>query len=473
MEKKKVAVFGVGRVGLPLALVLADKGFQVTGVDVDPYRISLLKHKIMPFLEEDAQPLLEKYSGNNFQIFSEQHLARIINESQIIIITLGTPIDDTYSPNFSDIEKLINTIAPFIKEGQLIIFRSTLSPGTTEQLIRQLESQTKLKVGKTLFVAYCPERIAEGHSIQELSEIPQIIGSRDEASGKKAASIFEKMTPKILFTNPTSAELAKLFCNMYRYIDFAIGNEFMMITESYNCDIYEVLDLVNKDYKRAGLKPPGFTAGPCLVKDGFFLIDKTPFMELVTAAWRLNENIPGYLLSRIKEKLKDLHNKKVAILGLAFKKNIDDTRYSLSPKLQRYFLAEGAKVATHDPYIDSQPLDETLKDADILIMGMNHDAFKKLDLRTIKELVSPDCLICDIWNLLNTGKTIFKLNEQLKINKFVPPRIKEKVSVKLGRVNGETRLRAGIKEQISDKRKGRSGKKRLRLDERRRIQVSN
>lgn len=413
MENKRVAVFGVGRVGLPLALVLADKGFVVSGVDVDPYRISLLQHKIMPFLEEDAQPLLEKHSGKNFQIYSEQHLGRVISENQIIIITLGTPIDDTYSPNFSDIEGLINTIVPFIQEGQLIIFRSTLSPGTTEQLIRQLESQTKLKVGETLFVAYCPERIAEGKSIQELSEIPQIIGSQDAESAKLAAEIFGKITPKILFTNPKAAELAKLFCNMYRYIDFAIGNEFMMIAESYNCNIYEVLNLVNKDYKRAGLKTPGLTAGPCLVKDGFFLIDKTPFMELVTAAWRLNENIPGYLLSRIKEKFKDLHNKKVAILGLAFKKNVDDTRYSLSPKLQRYFLAEGCRVAAHDPYIDSEPLEETLKNADILIMGINHDVFKNLSLNTIREQVSPDCLVCDIWNLFNTGSIIFKINEVL------------------------------------------------------------
>lgn len=413
MAKKKVVVFGVGRVGLPLALVLADKGYQVTGIDVDPYRVSLLKHKIMPFLEENAQPLLEKHSGTNFQIFSEQHLGRIIPESHIIIVTLGTPIDDTYSPNFSDIEKLMNAIIPFLQEKQLIIFRSTLSPGTTEQLIRQLENQTKFKVGENLYVAYCPERIAEGKSVQELSEIPQIIGSLDGESSKKAAEIFGNITSKILFTNPKSAELAKLFCNMYRYIDFAIGNEFMMIAENYGCDIYEVLNLVNKDYKRAGLKAPGLTAGPCLVKDGFFLIDKSPFMELVTAAWRLNQNIPGYLLSRVKEKFEDLHNKKVAILGLAFKKNIDDTRYSLSPKLQRYFLAEGCQVAVHDPYIDSQPLDETLKDADILVLGMNHDVFKELNIGSINKLVSKDCLVCDIWNLFDTGSIVFKINEVL------------------------------------------------------------
>lgn len=417
--RNKIAIFGVGRVGLPLALVLADNGFQVTGIDVDPYRINLLKHKIMPFLEDDAQPLLTKHSGKNFQVFSQEHIDRIVSENPVIIFTLGTPIDDTYSPNFSDIEKLIRRISPVIKPGHTIILRSTVSPGATEQLARQLEEQTKLVLGKSLFLAYCPERIAEGKSVAELKQIPQIVGTLEAGSAKKAAEVFEKIAPEILFTKPRAAELSKLFCNMYRYIDFAIGNEFMMISESYGVDIYEVLNLVNKDYKRGNLKSPGFTAGPCLVKDGFFLIDKSPYMELVTAAWRLNENIPGYLLSRVKAEIKDLHKKKVAILGLAFKKNIDDTRYSLSPKLQRYFLAEGAKVSVHDPLIDSEPLEDALKGAEILIMGINHDAFSKINLEYLHNLVSPECLIADIWNIFGTGKIVFYLKDFLDAGKQV------------------------------------------------------
>lgn len=417
MDNDTIAIFGVGRVGLPLALVLADKGFKVTGIDVDPYRINLLKHKIMPFMEEGAQPLLDKHSGKNFQVFSQEHIDRIVSENAIIIFTLGTPIDDTYSPNFSDIENLIRRISPVIKPGHTIILRSTVSPGATEQLARQLEEQTKLSLGENLFLAYCPERIAEGKSVEELAQIPQIIGTLDEASAKNAAAVFDKIAPKILLTNPKSAELAKLFCNMYRYIDFAIGNEFMLIAESYGCNIYEVLNLVNKDYKRGNLKSPGFTAGPCLVKDGFFLIDKSPYMELVTAAWRLNENIPGYLLSRVKTGIKDLRKKKVAILGLAFKKNVDDIRYSLSPKLERYFLAEGAKVSVHDPFIDSQPLEDAIRGADVLILAVNHDAFKNLSLQYLKDFVAESCLIFDIWNMFGTGQILFYLKDVVDIKK--------------------------------------------------------
>jgi len=417
MEDKKIAVFGIGRVGLPLALVLADKGFQVTGIDTDSYRISLLKHKIMPFIEEGAQSLLEKYAGNRFQVFSQQHLLRVVSENKTIVLTLGTPIDDTYSPNFKQLKELITTMAPFIKNGHLIILRSTVSPGATEQFARQLEGQTKLIIGESLFLAYCPERIAEGKSIEELRQIPQLIGSLDAKSSKKAAEIFEKIAPKIIFSNPKSIELAKLFCNMYRYIDFAIGNEFMMIAEDYSCNFYEVLDLVNNDYKRGGLKSPGFTAGPCLVKDGFFLIDKSPYMELVTAAWRLNENIPGYILKRIKSEIKDIHKKKVAILGLAFKKNIDDIRFSLSPKLQSYFEAEGTKVSVHDPFVDSQPLEDAISGADIIILGIDHDAFKSLSFDYLKSYVSEKCLIFDIWNILGTGKIQFYLQEVIDAKK--------------------------------------------------------
>lgn len=439
MENNNVAVFGVGRVGLPLALLLADRGFQVTGIDTDPYRLKLISVKIMPFIEEGADDLLKKHLNNNFRVLPETHLGRVVQESRYLIFTLGTPIDERHSPSFDQIEDLMSKITPFIQKEHVIILRSTISPGTTELIARRLEKQTKFKIGEDLFLAYCPERIAEGKSIQELSEIPQIIGTADKRSADQAAKVFSKVAPKIHFTNPRSAELAKLFCNMYRYIDFAIGNEFMMITEDHGCDIYEVLHLVNDGYKRGGLKSPGFTAGPCLVKDGFFLIDKSPFMELVTAAWRINENIPGYMLSRIKEQMKDLHNKKVGILGFTFKKNIDDTRYSLAPKMQRHLLAEGADVFVHDPFIESQPLQEALKDANILIIGMNHDIFKEIELSEIQSLVAKDCIICDIWNLFGTGKIILSLDEYLKQRLSANGKVRKSYPEKGKKINGELR----------------------------------
>lgn len=411
LKENNIVVFGVGRVGLPLALVLADKGFDVSGIDVDPARIAFLQSKKMPFLEKGADELLQKYIGNKFRIYSSDHIKESLSENKFIILTLGTPIDQTYSPDHSQIEKLFSELIPFIQKGHVIILRSTISPGSLRQLVRFVEEHTKLKVGKDIYMAYCPERIAEGKSVEELVQIPQIIGTVDPESAKQATKVFSKITKTIHYSKPEAAELSKLFCNMYRYIDFAIGNEFMMIAEDYGCDIYEVLNLVNNGYKRAGLKPPGLTAGPCLVKDGFFLIDKSPFMELVMASWRLNENIPGYLFKRVKAEVGNVNGKKVAMLGIAFKKNIDDSRFSLVPKLVKYFSAEGAKVSVTDALMYSEPLDESLKDADILVVGTNHDVYKDLSLYDISKVVSKDCLVCDIWNMFGTGKIVFKLQD--------------------------------------------------------------
>lgn len=406
---KKIVIIGTGRVGLPLALVLTDKGYDVTGVDVDKERVDSVNKGKLPFLEENAQPLLDKYLNHGFAQVSGKP-GPPIAKADIIIITLGTPIDANYTPNFSQITDFFNDACPYLKKGQLIILRSTIAPGVTSNIRRMIEDKTKFKVGKNIFLAYCPERIAEGKAVQELAEVPQIIGTLDKQSAEMASEVFKKLTVIIHFTDPLSAELAKLYCNIYRYIDFAIGNEFMMIAEGQGADIYEVLRLVNEGYKRGGLKTPGFTAGPCLVKDSFFLLDKSPYLDLMVGAWRINENVPGYLVNMLKDKYGSFAGKKVAVLGLAFKKNIDDTRYSLTPKIVNYFIGEGALVMTHDPLIASDSLENTLKGADYVVVAVNHDKFKDITLDQIRKLTKKTCIICDIWNLWGKGKIIYKLN---------------------------------------------------------------
>lgn len=445
MNRSSVLVIGIGRVGLPLALVLADKGYDVVGADVNPDLISLVQQKKMPFIEEGAGELLEKHYGGKFKVSHETFVDAVIREVEYIIITLGTPLNDTYGPDFSQINGLFKKITPNLAKGQTLILRSTVSPGTTELIVRRLQKEVGLRVGKDIFVAYCPERIAEGKAVMELEEIPQLVGALDEESGKKASELFSKISPECIFSDPRSVELAKLYCNMYRYIDFAIGNEFMMIAEDHERDIYEILKLVNKDYKRAGLKPPGFTAGPCLVKDGFFLIDKGPYLELVTAAWRINENVPGFLLEKIRGRISNMDGKKIGILGVSFKKNIDDTRYSLAFKLERHFLAEGAEVLMHDPHMESASLEETLRGADVVVIAMNHDKFKSLTLDKIEKLASKNCLVCDVWDILGVGKIMFRLSD------FVT---REKAKVNTSRKNGangivETKRRPDKQKQRS------------------------
>jgi UDP-glucose 4-epimerase len=409
MTNMKISVFGMGRVGLPFALFLAEKGHSVIGVDIDREKICKLNSCIFPFIEDHALELLKKHAGKNFLATNDQSEA--VSKSEYIIITIGTPVDDRLNPLLSPLTNLLSEIIPKIKPGQTIILRSTIFPGGTEYTKRFIEEKSGLKIGEDIFLAFCPERIAEGKTIEELPVIPQIIGAFDEESLSKSEELFKTVTNLIHKTSPKKAELAKLFSNMYRYINFAIGNQFMVIAEENGEDISEIVKLVNEGYKRGGLCSPGFSAGPCLYKDGFFLVEGQPYPELITSSWRINEGMPGYLIKKIL-KQKELYNKKVVILGKGFKKDTDDIRNSLSFKAKKIFESNYANVLMHDPLVPpSENFFKIIEKADVLFVGTNHSFYQNLNMNEIKMLVNPNCLIVDIWNIFKKNKIFFNINE--------------------------------------------------------------
>jgi UDP-N-acetyl-D-mannosaminuronic acid dehydrogenase len=405
--EKTVSVIGLGRVGLPFALFLAHRGCTVHGIDNNPVAIAALREGRLPFREEGGQEALDAHLGSRF--FAGEDLSAV-SQVETIVITLGTPVDDFNNPIFLPIENLLRALLPHLHKGQLLILRSTVSPGATEHLARLIERSSSFNVGRDLFLAFCPERIAEGKSFAELPEVPQIVGGIDAASGDRAEAFFRLVTPTIMRVDSRSAELAKLFCNMYRYIDFAISNEFMMIAAQHGREIYPILDAVNSGYKRGGIKAPGLTGGPCLYKDGFFLTGKIPYNELIAGAWKIHETVPAYLVEQVRATGKQIDGGKAAVLGLAFKKNIDDTRNSLAFKLRKILLAEGAEVHVHDPLIASEPLEEALRDADMVFLAMNHDVYAEQGIELLRRHARADAVVCDIWNLLGTGKIVFPLS---------------------------------------------------------------
>lgn len=410
MKSKNVSVVGIGRVGLPLALVLADEGHKVFGIGKNQEKIKLLNQQTMPFMEKGADRLLKKYVNKNLFFTTDYH---VIKESEIIILTLGTPVDENMNPVLDQIDQSLEQMIPYLKKNQLIILRSTISPRTTFYVKEKIELKTKFRVGKNIFLAFCPERIAEGNSIVEIKEIPQIIGGIDKISGQKAKDFFEGIGIKCVVSDAVSAELAKLFTNMYRYISFAMANEFMVIAENFNRSIYEITNLVNEGYKRGGLVLPGLTGGPCLFKDGFFLINDNPYLDLITASWKINEALPLFILKKLHERVK-LRNKKIVILGLAFKPEIDDIRESLSFKIRKALIREHAQVILHDPYVKDYKQQEVLHDlkkalvgAQIVIIATRHKVYEKKKKEIIKNL-DKSVYICDIWNIFKTNKMIFK-----------------------------------------------------------------
>ena len=401
----RVAVIGLGRVGLPFALYLASRGHTVQGIDSNAEVVGALREGRMPFHEDGGQEALSAALGRNF--FPGMDLAAL-RQVETVVMTLGTPVDEFNNPVFLPIENLLRAMLPHIQPGTLLVLRSTVAPGATEHLGRLIERTTAFAIGRDLFLASCPERIAEGKSFAELPEVPQIVGGVEPESSARAAAFFRLVTPTIHTVDARSAELSKLFCNMYRYIDFAVANEFMMIAAQHQRDIYPILDAVNTGYKRGGIKAPGLTGGPCLYKDGFFLTGKIPYNELIASAWKINETVPAYMVDQARA-LKPIDGAKAAVLGLAFKKNIDDTRNSLAYKLRKILLTEGAEVHLHDPLIPSEPLDDVLRDADFVFFAMNHDEYAALTPAVLRTRARPDAVVCDIWNLLGTGKVVFPL----------------------------------------------------------------
>jgi len=406
IRKLKVSIIGVGRVGLPLALFIAEKGNIVFGIDADQSKVKIVAKGIMPFMEEGAVSQLKKHINKSFFVSTD---SSNISSSDVIILTLGTPVDENMNPSLVQIDKAFESFSPHLKKNQLLILRSTVSPGTTDYVKSKVE-ELGFKVGTDFFIAFCPERIAEGKSLQELQQIPQIVGGVDRLSINKARDFFESLEITVHNTDSVSAELSKLFTNMYRYINFAIANEFMILAGNYHRDIYQIVELVNKNYKRGGLSLPGLTAGPCLFKDGFFLVNDVPFPDLIVNSWKINESIPLFLIKKVRERIK-LDGKKAVILGLSFKAEIDDIRESLAFKVKKALERERANVYLHDPYVPGYQnnLDEVLKDADLIFLATNHKYYKDMDITKIRKLVSKNCVVCDVWNVFKTNKIIFTI----------------------------------------------------------------
>jgi UDP-N-acetyl-D-mannosaminuronic acid dehydrogenase len=268
-----------------------------------------------------------------------------------------------------------------VRPGQLVVLRSTVFPGVTDRLFRQLEEQGRGDVD----LAYCPERIVQGQSLVELERLPQLVGGTTQRAAERAASLFRLICPKVIFLKPVEAELAKLFCNAWRYINFAIANQFWVIANQFEADFHRVYHALREDYPRMqSMARPGFAAGPCLLKDTMQLgaFNHGSFV-LGQAAMMINEGLPYLLVQNIKRSY-PLSDMTVGILGMAFKSNSDDPRSSLSYKLRKVLLLECRRVLCTDPYVPDPSLttlDQVLDQADLLIVGTAHDCYKGMKFR--------------------------------------------------------------------------------------------
>ncbi len=372
-----ISVIGLGRVGLPFSVAFANAGLRVIGVDSDARYVSRIRAGEVPFKETRFSGLLKAALASG-KFSATADAIEAVEQSDVVVVAVGTPVTERNNVDYSQIRKVLSSLAKAGLKGKAVGFRSTLGPGTTQELIiPYLEGSTGLKVGSDFFLAVCPERILEGKAIEELHNLPEIVGALDSESRAIFSSLFKRLNgqKEIRFLSPTAAELAKLYANVYRYANFALANEFAVWAERYGEDAVEVIRTTNHGYPRSNIPLPGFAGGPCLAKDGLFLDNSTTFSSMISAAWKLNEAIPQHVANSVKEALGGtLYAKRIGVLGVAYKAGIDDTRLSPALKLVEILTEQGAQVEVHDPYVKKNvmPLSRVTKGKDCIILAVNH-----------------------------------------------------------------------------------------------------
>ncbi len=374
--KTLAIIGGCGHVGLPLGMAFAEKGYRVHLVDISEKAVNMVNAGTMPFVEEEADALLPRVLAAG--LLSATTDFGVLKDTEIVIVTIGTPVDEYLDPSVHSFDEALHRLIGQMHAGQLLVLRSTVFPGVTDRLGRQLSSMGHADID----LAYCPERIVQGQSLQELKELPQLIGGFTDDAAKRAAELFTCLSPTSIFLRPIEAELAKLYANAWRYINFAISNQFWVTSQDFGADFDKIHSALKQDYPRMkSFARAGFAAGPCLLKDTMQLgaFNHGSFV-LGQAAMMINEGLPYLLVQQIKQ-THDLSTMKVGILGMAFKPNSDDIRSSLSYKLRKVLVLEAKEVLCADPYVRDPELctqEKVLKEADLIVIGTPHDCYKTL-----------------------------------------------------------------------------------------------
>jgi UDP-N-acetyl-D-mannosaminuronic acid dehydrogenase len=390
-------VGGAGHVGIPLVLAFTEAGLTVNVNDLNETALATLKSGKLPFIEHDAAPLLAKALAGNRLIFTSS--PGEIGRAGPVIITIGTPVDEFLNPVPSEVQHCIDSLLPHVADDQLLILRSTVYPGTTDWMHDYLK-----RLGRKNRVAFCPERVVQGYGVKELRGMPQIISGTTAEAEQEASNLFQKIAPELVIVKPIEAEFAKLFNNAYRYIEFAATNQFYMIAKSAGADYQAVMRAMKQNYPRARSFPgPGFSAGPCLLKDTMQLaaFARNQF-GLGHAAMQVNEGLVLQLADDLRHAY-DIAGMTVGLLGMAFKAEVDDTRASLSYKLKHVMEMCAREVLTTDPFVTTDPailpLDQVIARSDILILCTPHSVYANVDLKG-KPVV-------DVWGYLKNANVVY------------------------------------------------------------------
>jgi len=403
--EKKICVIGLGYIGLPTAVMFANHGLKVHGVDINEHAVKLIKNKQLHIEENGLQERLNKaIDEGNFTVSTKPE------QADIFIIAVPTPINQDKTANLSYVSKATDSIVPYLQKGNLIILESTVPPRTVEDVMLPILQKSGLKIGEDLFVSHSPERVIPGKVFEELVQNDRIVGGINEKSSqltKELYQVFVKGT--IHTTDATTAEMVKVIENTYRDVNIAFANELAKISENIGVNVWEAIKLANF-HPRVNIHFPGpGVGGHCIAVDPWFLVELQPVVaKMIHLARTINDGMPAYTANKVKSLFEEMgiSHGRVAVLGLAFKGNIDDMRESPSIEVINHLEKLNIDYTAYDPHIkenkiehQTQSLSEALDHSDLILILTDHNEFKELDPNNIDGIRSK--IVFDTKNCIN------------------------------------------------------------------------
>lgn len=384
--KEKICVLGLGYIGLPTAAMFASNGFDIIGVDVNEKVVNALnKGEIIieePYLDTMVRDV----------VTSGKLKASVKPEvSDVYIIAVPTPINEDKTADMSYVISATRSIVPLVKKGDIIVLESTSPPKTIDNIIVPILKESPLNVEEDLYIAHSPERVIPGKILFELVENNRIVGGIDEESALKVKKLYQSFVKGDIFTtNATTAEMCKLTENTFRDVNIALANELAKICEQLGINIWDVIKFSNK-HPRVNLHQPGpGVGGHCIAVDPWFIVEKFPeTAKMITLSRNINDSMPEYVFNRSRKILGTLKNKKVTILGITYKPDVDDMRESPIIELVELFEeVSGITISICDPFVESfkyleKDIYTACEDSDLVILGVNHKLFSDTNMEKI------------------------------------------------------------------------------------------
>jgi len=394
MHFQKICVLGLGYIGLPTASTFATHGLKVVGVDVDQRVVNLLQNGQLHLYEPGLRTLVQAALRSENLVVSQS-----LEPADAFIIAVPTPFTAEKRADLSYVKAATEAIVPHLRHGNLVVLESTSPPMTTVNLVAPILEQSGLKAGQDFYLAYSPERVLPGQILRELIENTRVVGGVDPASAEAGSDLYAIFVRgEIILTDSTTAEMVKLMENTYRDVNIAVANEFSRLADRFGVDVWEAINLANRHPRVQILRPGPGVGGHCISVDPWFLVEAAPDLaEVIRAARQVNDGQPHFVVEMVRRALGSLEGRRIAILGLAYKPDVDDLRESPAIEVAQLLAGLGAQVSAYEPFkpdysqdgVFSAPtLQEALSPAEAVLLLVGHSELKTIDPRELAKKTS-------------------------------------------------------------------------------------